>query len=236
MRFSSQWRPYVKGTLLEAARLNADFGLGHFVAENLAARFSDGILSGMLVRVRSDSLFLEPGLFRLGELAWLEGELALDFPPPDKWMRLWLKRDGSGRDFSLEWLPEKEEPENALCLCRLHLTSAAVLRDCWLLDGGSPLEHGKWPRILEYAGSPQLEYAMAASMSGRPSLLPAIQRALAPERPQGLRLAMLNGLFPLLDYFGASRWEDALAELANMLAPRAPAAPKRDPDEITMLY
>lgn len=220
MRFACEWEPYAKGMLLEAARLNRDFRLGHFLVENMATARSDGILSGLRTRVRDGTLYLEPGLFRLGGLGWLREALPIDLPQPDDWVRLWLCREGDGGSFSLTWLPDTQEAAKGLCLCRLHVTSASFLSDAWVVRGKIPENPSQWLDGLSSAGFPQLEYAMAASLASRPTLLPCIQRALAPGEPLGLRLCMLNGSFPLLDYFNsAATWQEALEDLAGLLAP-----------------
>lgn len=219
MRFSCEWEPYAKGMLLTAERLNEDFRLGRFLMENASARLSDGILSGLLTRVKEGVLYLEPGIFRLGGLAWLTRPVPVELPPPDKWMRLWLRRESDAREFSLTWLPEAEQPRDALCLCRLHFTSVGILNDSWVLSGKTPQGPEHWLSILEAAGSPQLEFAMAASLGARPTLLPCIQRALAPREPRNLRFWLLNGLFPLLDHFDSVSWQDALKSLARLLQP-----------------
>lgn len=220
MRFACEWEPYAKGMLLEAARLNRDFRLGHFLAENMAAGRSDGIISGLRTRVQDGTLYLEPGLFRLGGLGWLREALPIDLPKPDAWVRLWLCREGDDASFSLSWLPDTQAATKGLCLCRLQFTSASFLNDSWVVRGKNPENPGQWLDGLTSAGFLQLEFAMAVSLASQPTLLPGIQRALAPHEPLGLRLCMLNGLFPLLDHFtSATSWQEALESLARLLMP-----------------
>lgn len=238
MRFACEWEPYAKGMLLEAARLNRDFRLGHFLVENMVAGRSDGILSGLRTRVQDGTLYLEPGLFRLGGLGWLREALPIDLPEPDAWVRLWLYREGDGGNFSLTWLPDKQENGEGLCLCRLHFTSASFLNDSWVVRGKMPENPGQWLDGLRSAGFPQLEFAMGASVATQPTLLPCIQRALAPHEPLGLRLCMLNGLFPLLDHFNsAASWQEALEEMARLLAPEERKDTQTtDPQRVTRIY
>lgn len=238
MRFACEWQPYAKGMLLEAGRLNKDFRLGHFLVENMAAIRSDGILSGLRARVSDGTLYLEPGLFRLGGLGWLSEALPVDLPPPDAWVRLWLCRESDNGSFSLIWLPDMQEPTKGLCLCRLHFTSASFLNDSWVVRGKIPESPAQWLDGLSAAGFPQLEFAMAASLATRPTLLTCIQRALAPRESLELRLCMLNGMFPLLDHFtSAASWQEALEELARLLAPEEKKDTQNtDPQRITRIF
>lgn len=238
MRFSCKWIPYAKGTLLESARLNRDFRLGHFLADNLVASRSDGILSGLRVRVCGGALYLEPGLFRLGSLAWLDTQMPIELPPVNEWRRLWLYPTDDAGGFELDWLPDVEIARDGLCLCRLHCTSASILVDSWAVSGKEQDDPAHWLRSLTGAGTPQLEFAMGSSRGSRPTLLPCVQRGLAPSEPITLKLCLLNGLFPLMDYFpDANSWQHALEKLAKLLAPEKKDDTQRDdPRKVRTFY
>lgn len=213
MRFTSEIFLYRKGQVLEAASLNANFALSRFLLERgICGRLSSGIIDGLLLRAVEGSLWLEPGVFKLGEcIGCLPERLPVELPAAHSMHRLWLK--GSPNEWQLEWLPKDADSEG-ICVCALQFASRDLLTDSWLFSEGDAKECFK---KIDSAGDVHLEYAMAASFGEQSSLLPALQRKLAPLARNGaMRMWLRSGLF-LLEIYGLPKWEQALAKLGEEL-------------------
>lgn len=212
MRIKAERTPYHTGMLLEAGMLNRDFALTHFLIEEYAfGKFSDGIISGLPVIARDGGLFLQKGVFKLnGRAGWLLEEMALEMPPERQTSYLCLSEE-SENTWQLEW---KKSPANSLTLCRTKLSEPAILRNSFHLSSGTIPALENWQTYLNGPDYIQLEYAMAASHGAKPTLLPVLQRALAPfAKPKELKIWLINGLFPFMDYFCASSWQEGLDKL-----------------------
>lgn len=212
MLIRSAWPPYQKGMLLEAEMLNRDFSLTRFlVGECALADICDGIVSGMAVITRGGALFLQKGVFRInGRMGWLLDEMRLEMPPKKQTSFLCLLEDGENT-WRLEW---KTDPGEGITLCRTTLFDPAMLRNSFHLSPESITSLEKWQTYLNAPDYIQLEYAMAASRGSKATLVPGLQRALAPfAKPPELRIWLINGLLPFMDYFAAGSWQEGLDKL-----------------------
>lgn len=212
MRVIVEERPYKKGMVLEAAMLNRDFALDRFLLAESLARLSDGIVSGLNTVVRDGALVLERGVFRLdGALGWLLEDMELEWPPEKQLCQLCLAKE-TENVWKLAW---QAEPGDALVLCRVKMLDRQNLRNSFHRGGVKERGLQNWLTYLKGVDYIQLEYAMAASCGKRPTLLPALLQTLAPfvKAPE-LKIWFMNGLFPMLDYFGVNNWQEALDSLA----------------------
>lgn len=232
MRIITEYGTYKKGMILEAARLNRDFALDRFLINQSLERLSDGIVSGLNTVARAGGLYLQKGVFRLdGAVGWLIEDMALDWPPEKQLCHLCLARDEENV-CQLSW---QAEPKNALVLCRVKILDRQNLRNSFHLGGVKDPSLQNWLTYQKGVDYIQLEYAMAASCSKRPTLLPALQQALAPFVAwPDLKIWFMNGLFPMLDYFDAVSWQEALDSLASLLR-GAPAQKKASSDDDFLL-
>lgn len=226
MRVPIEKLAYGKGMLLEAEMLNRDFALAPFLVANLTDRYSDGILGGLTVLVRDQKLYLTPGLFKLGgRLGWSRTELALETPPLGE--TRFLRVDAGEDAWLLSWSPDERA---GLILCRLTPRDPKLLRDSFHLGHKEDAASQNWLNYLDAPDYIQLEYARGASLSARPTLLPSLQRRLLPfVQDEGFKLWLLNGIFPLLDYFGTDDWSAALDRFAEILGFKKKKT--RSPDE-----
>lgn len=213
MRFTAKIKPYSAGDLLEARQLNSDFGLDRSLIFALAGRLSDGVISGLNLSVKENTLQLCPGVFKLNaEIGWLENALTVESPKAEVWSYLWLVKNGE--EFELKW---GKREEAGIRLAALKLQGKSSPGSAWLERAAPPSSRQDWLLSIEAVNTIQLEYAMAASFSSRPSLLPGIQQQMAPFAQDYLRIWLSNGLFPLLEYYNTQDWQAALLALIKEL-------------------
>lgn len=204
---------YEPGEVLTAELLNQDFNADRRVLAALAGRYSDGIIAGMRLIAKDHKLWLKPGIFQIaGVIGSLESEMPVELPPYDSWQKLWLAQADSG--WRLFW---SQTEEADICLARLKASSSNLLQSSWLDRDKIPETFQAWELSLSAVNSIQMEYAMAASLSSSPTLLPEIQHKLAFLAPAGLRLWLLNGIFPLLAYYNQKDWGEALQKFREEL-------------------
>lgn len=223
MRFLSTHTTYQKGQVLDAGSLNDNLALGRFLGhEGYCGRLSDGVVNGLLVRKRGESLFITPGVFKLaGKVGWLRQALSLELPPAGVPAKLWLNQTDKEDEWSLEW-HEKNEGHHGICLCALQLSDRKLLTDAWIFED-APVDVHLWHRKLNTTGDIHLEFTMAASLGQKPTLLPLLQHRLAAmTQNDNLRMWLLNGLW-LMESLGVPSWEQGLerlhAEIAQLKEP-----------------
>lgn len=211
MRIDNAMQPYRKGMLLEAEMLNGDFSLDRFWLAQVCGRYSGGIINGMTVTARQCGLLLNPGLFQWeGRLGWLQKAMPLADPPAGQFLFLCVTPAGDD-GWDLAW---EADPGSAMVLCRAKVLDMGGLRDSFCLTAQGKPDLENWLTYLRGVNYIQLEYAMAASRSARPSLLPQVQRLLAPfAKDDHMRLWLLNGSLPIMDYYNTAAWQDALDKL-----------------------
>ena len=228
MRLETPFARYGKGMLLEAAMLNRDFSLAHFLIEKCATgRLSDGIIEGLEVRPREGELILGKGVFKLGgALGWSREDLPLEIPPKGNWRFLTIAR-ADENSWDIEW---KLTPDSGdLVLCRSKILDPANLREASYLNRDAQPSIETWLKYLQGVDYIQAEYAMAASFGERPTLLPVLQRFLARfARSNDLKIQLLNGLFPILDFYDTDDWQEGLDALIAELTEAPPRATKQE--------
>lgn len=228
MRLETPSVRYRKGMLLEAAMLNRDFSLARFLLEKCATgRLSDGIVSGLEVRPLDGELILGSGVFKLaGALGWLQEDLALELPPQGEWRFLTVAPAGENA-WNIDW--KIPAASGDLVLCRLKILQPANLREPVYLRSEAPPSIGAWLKYLQGVDYVQAEYAMAASFGERPTLLPVVQRFLARfAKSSDLKIQLLNGLFPMLDFYDADDWQKGLDALTSALTGAPPRAKEKE--------
>lgn len=232
MRLETPIVRYRKGMLLEADMLNRDFSLARFLLERCAAgRLSDGVIDGLAINPKGGGIVLGSGAFKLGGvLGWIGGDIALELPPKNEWRFLSLESAGENV-WNLEW---KAAPTAGdLVVCRLKLLDPDNLRESPCFDKNPSLSLSAWIKYLQGVDYIQSEYAMAASFSARPTLLPSIQRFLAGfAKSPDLKIHLLNGAFPMLDFYDTDDWQMGIDALTAKLTDAPLATPRREDNSI----